>query len=315
MSIETTRYALNGPTMGTRWSALVHAPASIDPDGLRAALARAVDEIDYQMSTWKTDSDLMRMNAAHPGLWVDLPPALMRVLGKGLEIGRASNGAFDIGLGDLTNAWGFGPQAADAGAIRAHLGQVRLPAHDLLELDAEGYRARKHGNLQLDLSGIAKGYGVDRMMAVIERFGIASALVGLDGELRAKGVRADGRLWTVAIEKPDYEMRAPISVLTLQDAAVATSGDYRHWVDAGQMRLSHTMDARTGGPLNNRVASVTVLADTCMEADAWATALMVMGEADGAAFADAKGLNALYILRTRSGLVQHRIGAVFCSGI
>jgi thiamine biosynthesis lipoprotein len=315
MSIETTRYALNGPTMGTRWSALVHAPASIDPDGLRAALARAVDEIDYQMSTWKTDSDLMRMNAAHPGLWVDLPPALMRVLGKGLEIGRASNGAFDIGLGDLTNAWGFGPQAADTGAIRAHLGQGRLSAHDLLELDAEGYRARKHGNLQLDLSGIAKGYGVDRMMAVIERFGIASALVGLDGELRAKGVRADGRLWTVAIEKPDYEMRAPISVLTLQDAAVATSGDYRHWVDAGQMRLSHTMDARTGGPLNNRVASVTVLADTCMEADAWATALMVMGEADGAAFADAKGLNALYILRTRSGLVQHRIGAVFCSGI
>jgi FAD:protein FMN transferase len=274
-----------------------------------------VDEIDCQMSTWKPDSDLMRMNAAPPGLWVDLPPALMRVLAKGLEIGRASNGAFDIGLGDLTNAWGFGPQAADAGAIRAHLGQGRLPAHDLLELDAEGYRARKHGNLQLDLSGIAKGYGVDRMMAVIERFGIASALVGLDGELRAKGVRADGRLWTVAIEKPDYEMRAPISVLTLQDAAVATSGDYRHWVDAGQMRLSHTMDARTGGPLNNRVASVTVLADTCMEADAWATALMVMGEADGAAFADAKGLNALYILRTRSGLVQHRIGAVFCSGI
>jgi FAD:protein FMN transferase len=162
---------------------------------------------------------------------------------------------------------------------------------EVLELGAARCRARKYGNLQLDLSGIAKGYGVDRMMAVIERFGIASALVGLDGELRAKGVWADGRPWTVAIEKPDYEMRAPISVLTLQDAAVATSGDYRHWVNAGRMRLSHTMDARTGGPLNNRVASVTVLADTCMEADAWATALMVMGEADGAAFADAKGLN------------------------
>jgi thiamine biosynthesis lipoprotein len=311
MSIEMTRHALNGPTMGTRWSALVHAPASTDPDGLRAALARAVDEIDCQMSTWKPDSDLMRMNAAPPGLWVDLPPALMRVLGKGLKIGRASNGAFDIGLGDLTNAWGFGPQAADAGAIRAHLGQSRLPAHDLLELDAVRCRARKHGNLQLDLSGIAKGYSVDRMMAVIERFGIASALVGLDGELRAKEVRPDGRPWTVAIEKPDYEMRAPISVLTLQDAAVATSGDYRHWVDTGQMRLSHTMDARTGGPLNNRVASVTVLADTCMEADAWATALMVMGEAVGAAFADAQGLNALYILRTENGLAQHPVGAVF----
>jgi thiamine biosynthesis lipoprotein len=314
MSIELNRHALDGPTMGTRWSVLVHAPASTDPDGLRAALAQAVDEIDCQMSTWKPDSDLMRMNAAPPGLWVDLPPALMQVLAKGLEIGRVSNGAFDIGLGDLTNAWGFGPQAADAGAIRAHLGQSRSPAHDVLELDAVRCRARKQGTLQLDLSGIAKGYGVDRMMAVIERFGIASALVSLDGELRAKGVQADGRPWTVAIEKPDYEMRAPISVLTFQDAAVATSGDYRHWVNVGRMRLSHTMDARTGGPLNNRVASVTVLADTCMEADAWATALMVMGEAAGAAFADAQGLNALYILRTKSGLAQCPVGAVFAPG-
>ena len=156
MSIELNRHALNGPTMGTRWSALVHAPTSTDPDRLRAALAQAVDEIDCQMSTWKPDSDLMRMNAAPPGLWVDLPPALMQVLAKGLEIGRASNGAFDSGLGDLTNAWGFGPQAADTGAIRAHLGQGRPPAHDVLELDAVRCRARTHGNLQLDLSGLAK---------------------------------------------------------------------------------------------------------------------------------------------------------------
>ena len=310
MSTERARVALNGPTMGTRWSALFFCESGFDPAPARAALQAAAGEVDAQMSTWKPDSDLMRMNAAPPGLWVNLPPALMRVLAKGLEIGRASNGAFDIGLGDLTNAWGFGPQAADTGAIRAHLGQGRPPAHDVLELDAVRCRARKHGNLQLDLSGIAKGYGVDRMMAVIERFGIASALVGLDGELRAKGVRADGRPWAVAIEKPDYEMRAPISVLTLQDAAVATSGDYRHWVDAGRVRLSHTMDARTGGPLNNHVASVTVLADTCMEADAWATALMVMGEAAGIAFADARGLNALYILRTKSGLAQRPVGAV-----
>ena len=314
MSIDLARSTLTGATMGTRWSATVYAPAATGHEALRAALAEAVDRIDRQMSTWKPDSDLMRMNAAPPGVWVGLPPALMRVLAKGLEIGRASNGAFDIGLGDLANAWGFGPQAADPGAIRARLGQGRPPAHDVLELDMARCRARKHGALQLDLSGIAKGYGVDRMMAVIERFGIASALVSLDGELRAKGVQADGAPWVVAIERPDYEMRAPISVLTLQDAAVATSGDYRHWVDVGELRLSHTMDVRTGGPLKNRVASVTVLADTCMEADAWATALMVMGAAAGAAFADARGLNALYILRTRSGLAQHPAGPVFAAG-
>lgn len=313
MSIDLARRALNGATMGTRWSATVYAPVSTNHQALRAALAEEVERIDRQMSTWKPDSDLMRMNVSPAGVWIDLPPELMQVLAKGLEIGRASNGAFDIGLGDLVNAWGFGPQVADPAAMCAHLGQRRPPAHDLLDLDIERSRARKHGALQLDLSGIAKGYGVDRMMAVIERFGIASALVSLDGELRAKGVQTDGTPWVVAIEKPDYEMRAPISVLTLQDAAVATSGDYRHWVEVGEMRLSHTMDVRTGGPLKNRVASVTVLADTCMEADAWATALMVMGEAVGAAFADARGLNALYILRTRSALAQRPVGPVFAA--
>ena len=314
MSTDLVRYALNGPTMGTRWSALVDAPASTAHDALRDALAGVVDQVDRQMSTWKPDSDLMRMNAAPPGVWVDLPPALMQVLAKGLEIGRASNGAFDIGVGDLVDAWGFGPQAADPEAIRAHLGRSRPPAHELLELDAARCRARKHGRLRLDLSGIAKGYAVDRMMAAIESLGIASALVSLDGELRAKGVQADGRPWAVAVERPDYEMRAPMSVLTLQDAAVATSGDYRHWVDVGRARLSHTMNPRTGGPLSNGVASVTVLAKTCMEADAWATALMVMGAAAGAVFAEARGLNALYIVRTGSGLAQHPVGPVFAPG-
>lgn len=319
MSIETIprsviRHALNGPTMGTRWSALVYAPAVIDAATLRDALTQTVAEVDRQMSTWKPDSDLMRMNEAPPGAWVDLPPTLMEVLAKGLEIGRASNGAFDIGLGDLVNAWGFGPQAANPGAIRANLGRTRPPAHEILELDTTGSRARKHGVLPLDLSGIAKGYGVDRMVAVIERFGIYSALVGLDGELCAKGVRADGRPWVIAIEKPDYEARAPGSVLTLQDAAIATSGDYRHWVHVGPMRLSHTMDARTGGPLKSRVASVSVLADTCMEADAWATALLVMGEAAGVALANARGLDALYILRTEDGLEQLPVGAIFAPG-
>jgi thiamine biosynthesis lipoprotein len=308
------RLALDGATMGTRWSVQIYAPASAAGNTLRIALAEAVNQVDEQMSTWKPDSDLMRMNAAPPGVWVDLPSALVQVLARGLEIGRASDGAFDIGLGDLINAWGFGPQPADPAVIRAHLGKSRAPAHDVLELEPARCRARKHGRLQLNLSGIAKGYGVDQMMAVIARFGITSALVSLDGELRAKGVQADGRPWTVAIEKPDYETRSPLSVLTLQDAAVATSGDYRHWVNVGRMRLSHTMDVHAGGPLNNGVASVTVLADTCMEADAWATALLVMGKTAGTAFAKARGLNALFIMRSGRGLVQCPVGPVFASG-
>ena len=316
MSTDPSQQALSGPVMGTHWSALVQVPPAWNPTARRtemtaelaAALAASVAKVDRQMSTWKPDSDLMRLNAAAPGRWLDLPPELATVLAKGLEIGRVSNGAFDIGLGDLVAAWGFGAAAADPEEIRKLLGQSRPPAHQLLELDRARGRARKHGPLRLDLSGIAKGYGVDQLLAATARFGVTSALVGLDGELRASGPQADGAPWCVAIEEPDHHRRAPLSLLTLENLAVATSGDYRHWVMVNQHRLAHTMDRRRGGPLNNAVASVTVLAETCMTADAWATALLVMGPTLGPATARALQLSALFVLRREHGLVQIPVG-------
>jgi len=165
--------------------------------------------------------------------------------------------------------------------------------------------------LTLDLSGIAKGYAVDRMMAVLGSFGITDALVGLDGEMRACGARPDGQAWTVAVERPDYETRAPLSMIELTDAAVATSGDYRHWVETGGKRLSHTMDPACGGPTRDTPASVTVLAKTCMEADAWATALMVSGQQKGAIWAKEFGLTAVFIHRDGDGFRQRHIGGSF----
>jgi thiamine biosynthesis lipoprotein len=134
---------------------------------------------------------------------------------------------------------------------------------------------RKAAPIALDLNGIAKGYGVDRLAETLREHGIADALVGIDGEMRAMGLRPDGEAWTIAVEAPDAERRTPHSILALQDAAVATSGDYRHWVEVQGRRLSHTMDPRRGAPLIASPASVTVVARTCAEADAWATALMV----------------------------------------
>lgn len=304
---DLVRYALNGPTMGTRWSALFYASAAVDPEPVRAALAERVDMVDRQMSTWQPDSDLMRINQASVGTWVQVPVELMQVLKKGLEIGRLSNGAFDIGMGDVVTAWGFGPQQADPQAIRAALGKTRPPAHEILELDSDELKLHKMAPLALDLSGIAKGYAVDQMMVVLRGVGITDALVGLDGEMRAAGKRIDGHPWTIAIERPDYEARAPLSIIELTDRAVATSGDYRHWVDAGSKRLSHTMNPARGGPLTDGPASVTVLTVSCMEADAWATALMVRGQQKGAAMAKAHGLTAIFIHRDGSELRQTRI--------
>ena len=299
MSTESARIALNGPTMGTRWSALFFAEPDIDSDSIRAALQAVVDEVDGQMSTWKPDSDLMRLSAAPVGEWVAVPERLRHFLHLGLEIGRASGGAFDIGMGDAVTAWGFGQQAASPAGIRAAVATPRRPAHEVLEIGA--HHVRKFSPIALDLNGIAKGYGVDRLAETMRDHGVADALVGIDGEMRALGFRPDGEAWTIAVEAPDAARRTPHSILALQDAAVATSGDYRHRVEVQGLRLSHTMDPTRGAPLIASPASVTVVACTCAEADAWATALMVRGPEAGAALARKRWLGALFLLRDDEG--------------
>ncbi|GGD31148.1 FAD:protein FMN transferase [Sinisalibacter lacisalsi] len=305
------RHALNGPTMGTRWQATVFAPPGFDPAPLRAALQAAVDEVDGQMSTWKPDSDLMRLNAAPVGAWLAVPGQLGAVLRRGLEIGRASDGAFDIGLGDAVTAWGFGPGAARSEHIRAAMTAERVPAHFALEINATTGLVRKTRPLALDLNGIAKGHGVDRLAETLGAFGLDAGLVGIDGEMRALGLRPDGHAWTIAVEAPDPDRRAPHAVLALEDAAVATSGDYRHWVEVQGRRLSHTMHPQRGAPVPAVPASVTVVARSCAEADAWATALMVKGSLEGRALARRHGLNALFIDREGDELRETRVGPLF----
>ena len=310
MSTNLQRCALNGTTMGTRWSALLFAEPGFNSDLLSTALQAAVDEVDTQMSTWNAGSDLMRLNTAPVGDWVAVPERLRAVLRLGLEIGRASGGAFDIGMGDAVTAWGFGPDTATSEAIRAAKGACRRPAHEVLEID--GARVRKYAPIALDLNGIAKGYGVDRLAETLRDYGIADALVGIDGEMRAMGLRPDGVSWTIAVEAPDPARRTPHSILALQDAAVATSGDYRHWVEVQGRRLSHTMDPRRGAPLIVSPASVTVVAQTCAEADAWATALMVAGPERGAELAKRRGLDVLFLMRDDAGHARGvRVGRLF----
>ncbi|MFT6772694.1 MAG: thiamine biosynthesis lipoprotein [Paracoccaceae bacterium] len=310
ISSDPVRHALNGPPMGTRWSALFHAPEGVDPAPIRAALQAAVDDVDAQISTGSPGSDLMRLNAARPGDWLAAPAGLIEVQRLGMEIGRASGGAFDIGMGDAVTAWGSGPDAAAPDRIRAAMAVRRIPAHEALQID--GDRVRETAPLALDLNAIAKGYGMDRLADTLAAFSIDDGLVGIDGEMRASGLRPDAAPWTIAIEAPDPTRRARHSVLTLEDAAVATSGDYRHWVEVRGRRLSHTMDPACGAPAASAPALVTVVAATCAEADGWATALAVLGEDRGAALADARAMNALFLLREADGAVRSvAVGALF----
>ncbi len=177
-----------------------------------------------------------------------------------------------------------------------------------MELDRAASRVRKQVPLQLDLCGIAKGYAVDRMIAVLQGHGVRHALAALDDELRALGGQANGHPWAVAVESPEAGRRTTHGVIELQDLAVATSGDYRRYWDIGEARFAHTMDMRRAGPVRNDVASVTVLAQACMHADAWATALLVAGPGEGPVLAQRMGLEALWLLRRNGTLVSMGLG-------
>ena len=304
------RARLHGPTMATRWSVLCDIDPALEQTVLHRALAAAVEQVDQQMSPWKPDSDLSRLNRAAPEAWVALPPEMLTVLARALEVARQSGGAFDPTVGALVDAWGFGAArgAPDAAAIRAATQAMHRPAYQNLELEPANGRARKHAPLQVDLCGIAKGYAVDRMIDVLKQHGVAHALAALDGELRALGGQADGQPWAVALESPTPGQRSAHGVLELQDLAVATSGDYRHFVQVGTERLAHTMDARRATPVRNDVASVTVLAPEGMSADAWATALLVVGGDHGLALAQRLGLEVLFLVRRAGRLVELGLG-------
>jgi thiamine biosynthesis lipoprotein len=226
-----------------------------------------------------------------------------------VTIGRETDDAFHIGVGDLVDAWGFGPSGVRHPSDRVPTPRAAIDS--LLEVDLPGGRARRRGPVRLDLCGIAKGFGVDELGRVLDAHGIDSWLVGIDGEMRARGGRPDGSPWAIALESPEEGRRAAMGVIGLEDAAVATSGDYRRWAEVGGRRVSHTMDPRTGAPLDEAPASVTVVAPNCMDADAYATALMVLGEKAGASLARRLGLDALIVTR-RSG--SFRAAGTGCFG-
>lgn len=295
------RYSLSGPTMGSRFSAVFFAAAGLDTRAIQAELQAAVDRVDGQMSTWQPDSTLMRLNRAPLGQWFDLPDQLYQVLLAGLHVGSLSHGAFDIALGAQVGAWGFGPRPANP------TGKAHCPATTALSLDPERRAVRKEAAVSLDLNGIAKGFGVDQLARCLERQGIQRYLVGIDGELRARGEKPDGP-WRVALEKPAYGRRELFASLELADTAIATSGDYRHWRERDGQRYSHTLDPHSGAPLHNGIASVSVLAGSCLYADAWATALMVLGVERGARLAQEQGLGAVFLLRDGAQIREVTVG-------
>ncbi|WP_394804850.1 FAD:protein FMN transferase [Sphingomonas agrestis] len=273
--------------MGTRWSArIVGAPAGVQA-GSEAVLARVIS----QMSQWEPGSNLSRFNRGAPGTWRSLPPEFNVVLAAGLQVAEASGGAFDPAMGALAELWGFGASGrTDAVPDAARIAEaLRLGGRSEIEYDPLLLRARRYGRAALDFSGIAKGYAVDAVAAHLRGLGLADWLVEIGGELRGSGIKPDGQPWWVDLEAVPGVAAAPFRV-ALHGLAVATSGDYRRYFEVDGRRYAHTLDPRTGMPLDNGVVAVSVLHGECMLADAWATALTVLGPEAGPALGEREGL-------------------------
>lgn len=289
---------LVGETMGTSWSAKIVGGS----DDLADEIGKVLDRVVAQMSHWEPGSDISRFNAGEPGRWQPLPREFEAVLARALQVSEASGGAFDPAMGALADLWGFGPAGARPFPADSAIDEA-LRNSGARHIEQESRRARRLVPAQLDFSGIAKGYAVDAVADRLRGLGHRDFLIEIGGELRGEGIRPDGQPWWVDLEPvPGYAL-APIRV-ALHGLSVATSGDYRRTFTHAGKRYAHTLDPRTGRPLENGVASVTVLHPSCMLADAWATALTVLG-AEGMALAEKEELAAHMVVRKGAAFEEH----------
>jgi FAD:protein FMN transferase len=308
---------LGGPTMGTTWSVKMVAQPALACDSVRATIERVLSEITVQMSTWIAGSEISSFNRAPPGTWHELSPEFHKVLCCALNVAADTAGCYDPAIGALVDVWGFGPPGPrhtppDDHAIAA---ASALGGFRRLTL-GPGRTILQPGGLQLDLSSVAKGFAVDRVSEALGRLGIGHHLVEIGGELRGSGIKPDGSPWWITLEEPSTAggdvATSRETVVALHGLSVATSGDAWRSFEWNGRRWSHTIDPRDGRPVAEQLASVTVLHNSCMHADALATALTVLGPDAGFDYAQARGLAARFVVR-RFRQIDERMTTAFAA--
>lgn len=308
---------LSGETMGTHYA--VTAKCELLPHEVANTLAAVNDE----MSTYDSESMLSRFNRANVGEWWEISGALADVIEAAQYLSEHSDGAFDVTVGPLVNLWGFGPapehvrsmervpNSQEIAAARARVGYRHLSLRRPLDSAADRAELRKDIAVYVDLSAIAKGHGVDRLASHLETRGCRDYLVDIGGEVRVAGLNPQGNAWRVGVEVPNAGEFGGIQlILELPDGAVATSGDYRNFIQVDGTQYSHTIDPRSGLPVTHELASVSVIHASAMWADGFATTIAVLGPRAGIDFAESENLSALLIIRTASGFEERYTGAM-----
>ncbi|MEN8162373.1 MAG: FAD:protein FMN transferase [Myxococcota bacterium] len=301
---------LAGETMGTTWRVtLLDAPSA----DWRAEIEGVLARVDARFSTWREDSELSRFNLARTTEWLPVSEETVRLVAEARDVSRRTAGAFDPSVAPLVGLWGFGaagpqPLPPSAPALARARARVGLTALALREAPPA---LKKHApELALDLSGIAKGHGVDAVAERLLALGAKRFLVEIGGELRCAGAGPHEGRWRIAIERPRPGPAALQRVLTLRDVALATSGSYRNFATVTGERRPHVLDPRTGEPIRHGLVSVSVLAARASLADAFATGLLVLGPERGPALAAREGLAALFVVE-REGRLREEHSPAF----
>lgn len=295
---DSSLHRLTGQTMGTTWSLRLLNPDFLDLQAAQTCVQAVLDEVIALMSNWEPDSLISRFNAAPAGRRFDLPPPFVQVLQAALHWARLSGGAMDPTMGALVSLWGFGPAAhgdKSREAIKPIAEDMELllsrSGHERLDWE-NGQALVQPGGLSLDFCGIAKGFAVDAVVQRLQSSGWNTGLFEIGGELRSWGAKPDGKLWQVQLGGQTTEDYAPL-VVGFAGGSLATSGDFWHHFSVDGKRYSHTLDPRTGRPIEHGLSSVTVFHPECMHADALATVLTVLGPRQGLEFAEQHGIAAV----------------------
>jgi thiamine biosynthesis lipoprotein len=302
------RVHLTGETMGSTWNVKLDT-AGQSAERVGEAVRAALAGVDARMSWFRPESELSALNSAAAGVPVPLSPELFAVLATAQDVSRWSDGAFDVTVAPAVETWGFGVnkrrRVPAAEQVAAQRGKVDWRALDLDPAHRTASKGRQ--GLQVDLGGIAKGYGVDAVAKSLDGLGVAHYMIEVGGEVRTKGVNAASEPWQIGIEEPDATPQRARHIVPLSGRAMATSGDYRIYFEEGGRRYSHEIDPTTAAPIAHRLCSVTVVADDCMRADGLATALIVLGPERGFELAERSGVAAQFIERTAPGRYNDRM--------
>ncbi|CAM3066171.1 FAD:protein FMN transferase [Vibrio ordalii] len=297
---------LSGPTMGTTYNIkYLKAEGIPSPETLQKEVDRLLEEVNDQMSTYRKDSELSRFNQYQGTEPFAVSSQTATVVKEALRLNGLTLGALDVTVGPLVNLWGFGPEArldvvpsdAELAERKTNIGIEHLSATDTT-------LSKDLPHLYVDLSTIAKGWGVDVVADYIQAQGITNYMVEVGGEMRLKGVNLEGVPWRIAIEKPTVDERTVQELIEPGDMAIATSGDYRNYFEQDGVRYSHIINPITGKPIHNKVVSVTVLDASSMTADGLATGLMVLGETKGIEVAEQYNIPVFMIVKTEQGFEE-----------